>query len=172
MRPPFLGTLEKVLNWTSGLLAALALFGIMVLTFVDVGGRKFLNHSVPGGLEITEMLMVIVIFGALPLVSWRSEHVVFDSIDRWVPLRLQALQARIVHAVCAGLFLLMAWLLTQRAARFTEYGEVTVHLQLPMGPVALVMAVLLALTALVHGVLLIWPPLPSADEDVPEVSAV
>ena len=27
--------------------------------------------------EITEILMVIVIFGAMPMVSWRSEHVVF-----------------------------------------------------------------------------------------------
>ncbi len=94
--------------------------------------------------------MVIVIFGALPLVSWRGEHVVFDTFDRFVPPRLRELQLRLVHLVCAGLFGLMAWLLTLRAQRFAEYGETTVHLQLAMAPVAWLMAALLALTALVH----------------------
>ena len=61
--------LDLALRWTSGLMAAAALFAIMWLTLVDVSGRKFLSHSVPGGLELTEMLMVVVIFGALPLVS-------------------------------------------------------------------------------------------------------
>jgi TRAP-type transport system small permease protein len=161
MRPRFIAAIDKALPWTSGLLSAAALFSIMWLTLADVTGRKFLNHSVPGGLEITEILMVIVIFGALPLVSWRGEHVVFDSLDRWIPDGLKLVQARLVHLSCAGLFGLMAWLLLQRGRRFAEYGEITVHLQLPMGPVAWLMAVLLLLTALVHVVLMIWPPPPS-----------
>ena len=49
-----------------GLLAALALFAIMVLTLVDVSGRKLLSASVPGSLELTELLMVVVIFAGLP----------------------------------------------------------------------------------------------------------
>jgi hypothetical protein len=59
-------TLERLLNWSTGLMAAMALFSIMWLTLIDVTGRKFFNNSVPGGLEMTEILMVIVIFGALP----------------------------------------------------------------------------------------------------------
>lgn len=152
-----LATLDRLLRWGCGLLAAAALFAIMWLTLVDVTGRKFFDHSVPGGLEMTEILMVIVIFGALPLVSWRHEHVVFDSLDALVPEGLKRLQARLVHLVACGLFALLAWLLTQRATRFAEYSEVTVHLQLPMAPVAWVMAALLALTALVHLVLVFDP---------------
>jgi TRAP-type transport system small permease protein len=149
--------LERLLTWSCGLLAAAALFIIMWLTLVDVTGRKFFNHSVPGGLEMTEILMVIVIFGALPLVSWRQEHVVFDSLDAHVPERLKSLQARLVHLVSFGLFGLLAWLLTHRATRFAEYTEVTVHLQLPMAPVAWLMAALLALTALLH-LLMVFTP--------------
>ncbi len=149
--------LERGLAWSCGLLAAVALFVIMWLTLVDVTGRKFFDHSVPGGLEMTEILMVLVIFGALPLVSMRQEHVVFDSFDHLVPPALKRLQMRLVHGVCFGLFGLLAWLLTQRAERFAEYTEVTVHLQLPMAPVAWLMAALLALTALVHLVLVFVP---------------
>lgn len=57
----------------------------MVLTFLDVSGRKLLSHSITGSLELTELLMVVVIFGALPLVSERGEHVVFDSLDAILP---------------------------------------------------------------------------------------
>lgn len=155
-------TLEKLLRWSTGLMAAMALFSIMWLTLIDVTGRKFFSHSVPGGLELTEILMVIVIFGALPMVSWRSEHVVFDSLDAWVPHWLKGLQARLVHLVCAGTFGLLAWLMTTRAERFAEYGDTTVHLQLAISPVAWLMAGLLLITALVHALFVLVPPIPHA----------
>jgi TRAP-type transport system small permease protein len=153
-------TLEKLLTWSTGLMAAMALFSIMWLTLVDVTGRKFFNNSVPGGLELTEILMVIVIFGALPLVSFRSEHVVFDSLDAFIPDWLKGLQARLVHLVCAGVFGFLARLMVMRAERFAEYGDTTVHLQLSIAPVAWLMAGLLLLTALVHGLFVLAPPKP------------
>ena len=74
--------LKKLLESLCSLLAAVALFAIMWLTLVDVTGRKLLSASLPGSLELTELLMVVVIFAGLPLVSLRGEHVVFDSLDR------------------------------------------------------------------------------------------
>ena len=145
-----LKTLEKLLRWSTGLMAAMALFAIMWLTLLDVMGRKFFNNSIPGSLKMTEVLMVIVIFGALPLVSWRSEHVVFDSLDPFIPTWLKGLQMSIVHLICAGVFGFLAQLILMRADRFAEYGDITVYLQLPLAPVAWVMAGLLAITAAVH----------------------
>ena len=154
-----LKTLERMLRWSTGLMAAMALFTIMWLTLVDVTGRRFFDHSVPGGLEITEILMVIVIFGALPLVSWRGEHVVFDSFDALVPGWLHRIQQRVVHLFCAIAFAVMARLMVMRADRFSEYGDITVHLQLPMAPVAWLMAAFLIVTALVH-LLFVFVPAP------------
>ncbi|HMN93228.1 MAG TPA: TRAP transporter small permease [Hydrogenophaga sp.] len=142
--------LDRLLFWSTGLMAAMALFGIMWLTVVDVTGRKFFNNSVPGGLEITEVLMVVVIFGALPLVSWRNEHVVFDSLDALIPDWFKGIQARLIHLVCAGVFAYLARLLVQRAERFAEYGDITAYLMMPVAPVAYLMAVLLGVTALAH----------------------
>ncbi len=154
-------TLEKLLRWSSGFMSAIALFTIMWLTLIDVTGRKFFDHSLPGGLELTEILMVIVIFGALPLVSWRGEHVVFDSLDHLIPAWLKDLQNRLVELLCAATFAGLAWLMTQRAERFTEYGDTTVYLQFSIAPVAWLMAVLLLLTALVH-LLFVFLPIPDA----------
>jgi TRAP-type C4-dicarboxylate transport system permease small subunit len=154
--------LDRALRWSTGLMAAMALLTIMLLTLVDVMGRKFFSHSVPGGLEITEILMVIVIFGALPLVSWRGEHVVFDSLDHFIPDWLHRIQQRVVHLFCAVVFAWMARLMLLRADRFAEYGDITVHLQLPMAPVAWVMAGFLFVTALVHLVFVfVRPPEPA-----------
>ncbi|WP_302173814.1 TRAP transporter small permease [uncultured Hydrogenophaga sp.] len=155
-----LASLEKLLRWTTGLMAASALFAIMWLTVVDVSGRRFFSQSVPGGLELTEILMVVVIFGALPLVSWRNEHVVFDSLDAFLSDRFKAVQERVVHLVCALTFALLGWLLHGRAQRFAEYGDTTVYLQWSIAPVAWLMAGLLGATALVHLLFVfVQPPL-------------
>jgi TRAP-type C4-dicarboxylate transport system permease small subunit len=145
-----LKTLEKLLRWSTGLMSAMALFAIMWLTLLDVMGRKFLNNSIPGSLELTEVLMVIVIFGALPMVSWRGEHVVFDSLDPFIPAWLKGIQTSLVHLICAGVFGFLGRLILMRADRFAEYGDTTVYLQLALAPVAWLMAALLATTAAVH----------------------
>lgn len=154
-------TLDRLLYWSAGVMAAMALFSIMWLTVVDVTGRKFFDNSVPGGLELTEMLMVVVIFAALPLVSWRNEHVVFDTLDPYIPGWLRGIQARLVHLVSAGAFGFLARLMAMRAERFAEYGDTTVHLGLSIAPVAWLMAGLLLLTAVAH-LLLAFIGLPPA----------
>lgn len=162
---------DRWLKWSCGLLSALALFAIMWLMLLDVTGRKFLSGSIPGALEMTEILMVIVIFGALPLVSWRGEHVVFDSLDAFIPPAFKRLQHRLVSLVASGVFALLALQLVKRAERFAEYGEVTSHLQWPMAPVAWTMAGLLAVTALMHLMQTIWVPPGVGEHHHPEVSS-
>jgi TRAP-type C4-dicarboxylate transport system permease small subunit len=142
--------LDRLLYWSTGLMAAIALFAIMWLTLVDVSGRKFLSNSVPGALEITEILMVIVIFGALPLVSWRNEHVTFDSFDAFLPDWLKRLQAKLVDLLCGSVFAFLGYLMVLRGDRFREYGDTTAYLLLPVAPVAYLMAALLFLTATTH----------------------
>ena len=153
--------MKKLLTTLCGTLAAAALFAIMVLTLVDVLGRKFFSASLPGSLELTELLMVAVIFAGLPLVSLQGEHVVFDSLDS----RLSPLQRRVqqflVDALCAAALAGMAWLMWVKAGQMASYGDITAQLKLPVGPFVHAMSGLCALTALVHGARVLRP---SADE--------
>lgn len=162
---------DRLLKWTCGLLSALALFAIMWLMLFDVTGRKFLNHSIPGALEITEILMVVVIFGALPLVSWRGEHVVFDTLDGLIPRGLKRIQHRLVSLVSAALFAFLSLQLVRRAERFAEYQETTSYLMLPMAPVAWSMVILLGLTAVIHLLQVIWVPPGVGEHHAPEGTA-
>ena len=138
-------------------MAAAALFAIMLLTLVDVSGRKLLDHSVPGSLELTELLMVVVIFASLPLVSLAGEHVVFDSLDPFLPRWVQRVQQGVVDVFCAALLLGLAWLMWDKAGQMVEYGDVTSQLKLPLGAFVYVMSVLCAVTAVVHLLLVLNP---------------
>jgi TRAP-type C4-dicarboxylate transport system permease small subunit len=150
--------LNKLLDLLCGLLSGIALFAIMALTFFDVLGRKFAEHSITGSLEITELLMVVVIFGALPLVSRRGEHVEFDSLDPFLPAWLRRAQAVLVNLLCAGVLLGLAVLMWRTGGQFLETGETTAQLQLLKAPFIYGMAVLCGLTGLVHLGLLRAPP--------------
>jgi TRAP-type transport system small permease protein len=145
--------MQKFLHHTTGGLSALALFAIMALTFFDVGGRKLFEHSIPGSFELTELLMVVVIFAALPLVSAHGEHVVFDSLDAYLPKALQRWQRVLVHVLCAAALLGLSWLMWQSGLQFAASGETTAQLKLSKAPFVCGMGVLCGLTGLVHAVL-------------------
>ena len=150
--------MNKLLDLLCGLLSGVALFAIMALTFLDVLGRKFLSSSIPGSLELTELLMVIVIFAALPLVSRRGEHVEFDSLDPYLPMGLRRLQQVAVQLVCAAALLGLGWLMWQSGAEFGQTGETTAQLKIAKAPFVYGMGLLCALTGLVHVVLVFQKP--------------
>jgi TRAP-type C4-dicarboxylate transport system permease small subunit len=155
--------LKKLLELLCGLLSGTALFAIMVLTFADVLGRKLAGNSITGSLELTELLMVIVIFGALPLVSERGEHVEFDSLDPYLPAWLRKLQGVVVHLLCAAVLLGLGWLMWRTGGQFLETQETTAQLRILKAPFLYGMAVLCAATGVVHLLLLAAPPAAKAE---------
>jgi TRAP-type C4-dicarboxylate transport system permease small subunit len=150
--------LKKLLLIACGLLSGGALFAIMALTFLDVAGRKLLDNSIPGSLEMTELLMVIVIFGALPLVSLRGEHVLFDSLDSYLAPRILRAQKAAIHLLIAAALLALGWLMWRTGSQFAQTGETTAQLKLAKAPFIYGMAVLCAVSGLVHLYLMARPP--------------
>jgi TRAP-type transport system small permease protein len=155
--------MRKIMEVLCGLLSGAALFAIMALTFFDVLGRKFANNSIPGSLEMTELLMVVVIFGALPLVSQRGEHVEFDSLDPYLPQWLRRAQKVLVQLLCAVVLLAVAWLMWRTGGQFLENGETTAQLRILKAPFLYGMAVLCGITGVVHLVLIGQPPIERAE---------
>ena len=150
--------MKKLLEFLCGLLAGIALFGIMALTFFDVLGRKFLSNSITGSLEMTELLMVVVIFAALPLVSERGEHVAFDSLDHYLPAWALRAQSILVNLICAAVLLGLGWLMWTTGSQFLESGETTAQLKIFKAPFIYGMGILCALTGLVHLAQTVVPP--------------
>ena len=122
----------------------------MLLTFVDVVARYLFNRPIRGGFEITELVLLVLIFAGLPLVSHADEHVTMDFIDRMLPERAVAILIRVVHALVAAVFFFLTWQVLIKAARIAGYGDTTDVLRITVGPFVYFMAAMIFLTALVH----------------------
>lgn len=130
------------------LIASVLLFAMMVVTFVDVVGRYVFARPLTGAFELTEVLLGLLIFAGLPIVTWRRAHVAVDLVTSRLPGRPRALLARLAAVVTAGVLALIAWRLGVTASDLTAYGDATVFLGIPLGPVAGAMAALAAVAAL------------------------
>ncbi|MBV7300587.1 TRAP transporter small permease [Enterovibrio paralichthyis] len=110
---------------------ALALMLMMVATTVDVVGRYFFNAPLSGGVEIIELTLAVVVFGAYPLVTWRRAHICVDLLDDYVPdswVRWREVVINLVSAAALGLVANKVWLLADRAL---GYGDETDVLAIP-----------------------------------------
>jgi TRAP-type C4-dicarboxylate transport system permease small subunit len=123
---------------------------MMALTFVDVVARYVFNRPLRGAFEVTELLLLVLIFGGLPLVSHADEHVTMDFIDRLVSARTRALWQRVVQALCAGIMFFLTWLVWLKANRIAAYGDATDVLRILYGPFVYFMAVMIALAGVLH----------------------
>src|ERR1700745_1222094 len=88
-----------------GAAAAVLLFSLMVLTTADVIGRYIFNWPIRGAFEITELLLLALIFAGLPLASRADEHVTLDFIDMLFGPAGRLLLRRLSHLVCGLLML-------------------------------------------------------------------
>jgi TRAP-type C4-dicarboxylate transport system permease small subunit len=154
---------NKFLDQLCSLISGLALFAIMVLTFFDVTGRKILDNSIPGSLELTELLMVVVIFGALPLVSRKAEHVVFDSLDSFWPKGFVKFQKALVNFLCSMALLALGWLMISTGIDFASFGETTAQLKISKAPFIMGMGFMCGLAGIVH-LILVFNPLGEDEE--------
>ena len=123
---------------------------MMLLTFVDVVARYVFSRPVRGAFEVTELMLVVLIFAGLPLVSWADEHALMDFIDRLLGARAQRLLVRAVQAACAAVMFLLAGLIWLKADRIWAYRDATDVLRIVYGPFVYFMAVMLGLAGLIH----------------------
>ena len=130
-----------------GSVAALLIFVMMAITVADVFGRYLLNRPIPGAFEVTEISLAIVIFVALPLVTLENGHIIVSLITERISARAQRIQGFVAAAISAVVLVMIAWRLLRHGIQLTSYGDVTIFLRLPKGPLAFIMAALTVLAA-------------------------
>jgi TRAP-type C4-dicarboxylate transport system permease small subunit len=133
-----------------GIAASAILFAMMMLTFVDVVARYVFSRPVRGAFEVTELMLLVLIFAGLPLVSWADEHVTMDFVDRFVAKEARRRLERGVHVVSAAIMALLTWLVWLKADRIWGYRDATDVLRIVYGPFVYFMAVTIGLAGLIH----------------------
>jgi TRAP-type C4-dicarboxylate transport system permease small subunit len=143
-----------------GFCAAVLLFCLMMLTTADVIGRYVFNWPIRGAFELTELLLLTLIFAGLPLASRADEHVTLDFIDMLLGNSGRLLLRRFVDLVCGLLFLGLAYRVWIKADRIAGYGDTTEVLRVPVGPFVYFMAIMVAVTGIVHLTKVFFPAPP------------
>ncbi|HEX7380562.1 MAG TPA: TRAP transporter small permease [Nevskiaceae bacterium] len=130
--------------------AELSLAALALLTLGDVLGRYLFHLPVPGAVELTEVLMVAVIFLGVVLATLQDEHVVVDVFTSAFRTRIRLAIRTLgsLFAVVVSLVLgVTGW---QQAMSALDFGDQTTILALPLAPVVFFMSVLLFVNALLQ----------------------
>lgn len=148
---PKYGTYAILLRRLVALLAGvagLAVAGMIVVTCVDVVGRR-LGYPLTGAYDLVELLGAVSIIGALPYLTACKGHVAIEFIPHKLSRRGRIVLATCVGLVCLAIYAFLTW-------RFVLYGidlkasnQGTVTLRWPVFWLAHLMAVCTATTILV-----------------------
>jgi TRAP-type C4-dicarboxylate transport system permease small subunit len=141
---------ERRVEALLGVVASVILLAMMLLTFVDVVARYVFSRPVRGAFEITELMLLVLIFAGLPLVSFTDEHALMDFIDRLLPSGAQRALEGLVQGVCAAIMFLLARQVWIKADRIWGYRDATDVLRIVYGPFVYFMAVSIGLAGLIH----------------------
>ena len=140
------GRLDTVL----GYVGAVVLFAMMMLTFVDVIMRYLFNAPMRGAFEVTELMMVVLIYAGLPVVSRHDMHVTTDLVDRFLTPVVKRAVAVVIHLICAVTLFGATWIIWIKAGKTLQFGDTTAALQIKLAPFVYLMCALLLATAIIH----------------------
>lgn len=136
--------ISKKLGWLSRALSyvgAIVLFALMCLTAVDVACRYLFNAPILGVFEITEFMVLIVIFSFLASSQSHKSHVAVDLLIELFPRKVQRAVDIFNHVVCLILMGLITWQGVVRAMELKEVGEASPNLQIPDYPFVIFLVV-------------------------------
>lgn len=128
--------------------ASTVLAALMLLTFVDVFGRDVFSAPLPGGYELSGLLLFTLFFLGLPLVSARDEHIRVSLLDPVLTDRLRALIASLFTLAASVALLVCSAYVARNAMAVAAYGDISLYLRIPVAPFLYLASVLLALTGL------------------------
>lgn len=146
-----------VWTWIERVLEAvisLCLLAMVAVTVLDVVGRYFFNAPLSGGFEISEILMGLTVFAALPLASRAENHLAIGLLTDGLRGNARRWHRIVILAISAAGLGYIGWRMSVQAMIVKGSMASTGSLQIPLWPVATVMAALGWLACLVTFVLL------------------
>lgn len=105
------------------LVSAAAVVTIMLIIAIDVAKRSLLGGSVPGAIEYSEILLVVVVFLGLAEAQRRGQHISMEMVTTRLPAHAAARLKAVGLFVGLTIISWMCWETWQVALRAWETGE-------------------------------------------------
>lgn len=141
MRVGALGALLRGAIGVANVVSLVALVAMTAITVVDVAGRYLFNRPLLGSLELSELLMVFLVFGAFAVTELRNGHVDIDVVVAKLPPRGQALCETLAALLSTLFWGAITWRTALHAQNVWRAGETTPNLGLPISPFVWVAAI-------------------------------
>jgi TRAP-type C4-dicarboxylate transport system permease small subunit len=110
----------------------LLLFGCALLTVADILARRLLGLSMPGLIDLTQLLIMGSVFLCIPFAFERRANVEVDLLYGRLPAPARRLLAVAWSLLGAAFLLAVAWHVTRAAAQVLEYAESSPTIAIPM----------------------------------------
>jgi len=164
--------MKKLTTWVAKFselplwVAAFVLFLMMALTFTDVIFRSMFDTPIEAATELIRIAMAVIVFAALPVISWRNEHISVDLLDRFFTGKVDRIRRGLIAILCGLILLWPAQRVAVLAERAASYGDVTEYLGIPQSYVAWMIAASTFVTAVAficRGLLTLFGNIQSSD---------
>lgn len=143
-------------------MASVALFALMVLTFADVVMRSAFNAPIEAATELIRIGIALIVFSALPVLSWREGHIAVDLLDGpLIRLGIYRWVNGAVAMLCGAMLWLPAGRVVDLAYRARSYGDITEYLEIPTFYIGMFIAVMTFITSavlIVRGLVHLFAP--------------
>lgn len=153
---------EGIVAWIAFILEAISvvvLFSLMLMTCLDVGGRYLFNNSIDGSIELTRTGLALMVFAAMPVITWRGAHIVVDLIDGFLSHKTIKYLTLFSALLISSSLYFVAFRIFELAERSLRRGVVTEYLEMPEGYIVYYIAIMswvTAATMITYGVHRIW----------------
>lgn len=132
-----------------GVTSGFATLLIMIIVCIDVAGRAIFNAPFHSGTEISELLLVCLVFLGLAAAQQQRQNFAIDVLVRHLPDRVQRGFEFFGYAVSLGLLVMLAWPSSRQALISFERGESGFGIvPFPVWPARMILAIGLWLLAL------------------------
>ncbi len=141
----------KILQFISDALRLIGrgcLVGMMLLTCVDVIGRKF-GYPIFGSVELVGFMATLAVAFALPYTHQVKAHIGVEVLIQTLSQKTQAVIELCTHLVSLALFSIVTWQMFLYADTIHSSGTVSMSLELPEHVIIYVVAVCFLIFSLV-----------------------
>ena len=115
-------------------LGCLALFAMMCLTVYDVVGRYVFNSPTLGAFEMTEFLVLTMVFSFLGYAQSQKAHVTVDILVERFPKKARDLIDIFNYLVSLAVVAIVAWMGFEKALEAFHTGRKPLNLAIPNYP--------------------------------------
>jgi len=143
-----IGAVERLLM-RLGIVSGFATLIITIIVVLDVAGRSLFNAPLHMSTELSELLLVVLVFLGLAAAQQNRQNYAIDIGTRALPQGLQVAIEHLGYLFSLVLVAVLAWLSTKQAISAFERGEAGFGIiPFPIWPARFILAIGLWLLAL------------------------